>query len=143
MSVSRMTIALAVFAMATMVGGCATTGGPSGPTPVESATAVLAEFHEAAKAQDVEKMMAVISEDFSNSQGDKQSMRSFMEGAAAQGIFEGMVINVDKCEVVFEGDSATAKPVGYETMMGNLSYTYTMKKEADGVWRIVSSEQIY
>lgn len=140
MRIPRMAMALAVSAM---VWGCATMGGPSGPTPVEAATAALAEYHAGVQAQDIDRIMATISDDFSNSQGGKQGMRSFMEGVAAQGLFEGMVINVEECEVVVEGDNATAKPVVYGTAMGEMSYMYKMKKEVDGVWRIINSELTY
>jgi hypothetical protein len=48
---------------------------------------------------------------------------------------------LDECEFAVDGDSATAAPVHFESHLGNTTYSYKMQKEADGVWRIINSEQ--
>ena len=141
-----------VSVIAAMVWGCATTGGPApvekvetkaGPAPVEEVKAVLADFHEALMAGDAGKAASAFSEDYSNSQGgDKAAMRGLLEGLISQGVLAGTAVNMEECKIVVAGDSAVAKPVIYESPMGNSAQEYRMKREADGVWRIVSSETV-
>jgi len=145
-------MAVVVAMIAAMVCGCETTGDrtpaeevvkTSGPTPVEQVTGALAAYHAAIKAQDVENIMAAISDDFRSSTSDKDGLRAFFEGAVAQGVFLGMRIGAERCKVVVTGNTATATPVTYGGSGSSSSYKYSMRKEADGMWRIVSSEQIY
>jgi ketosteroid isomerase-like protein len=105
--------------------------------------AVLTEYHTAEKAGDVDGMLAVISDDFSNSQGaSKPMLRAFLEALNAQGVFKSLTVDTRECEVTVDGTNATLKPVAYTSSMGPASYAYQMKKEADGAWRITNSEQI-
>lgn len=143
MRVSLMTVVLVMTMVTAMVCGCATmTGTTSGPTPEEGVRAALEDTGAAFAGQDIERMMAGISDDYSNSQGFNKSMvRSFFEGAIAQGAL-GARINLEKCEIVVNGDYATAEPIIVTTSMGNESQVYKYKKEADGVWRVISNELI-
>ena len=153
MRASRLTVMLMAAAMLAMVCGCATTGGPhpadepapkSVPNPAKEAEAALAGHHAALKAQDVVKMMAGISDSFTNPQGlTKSALRGFMEGAVAQGAFANMNIVMDQCEATLDEGIATFKPVIYESGMGSASYEYKLKEEADGAWRIIAIQQLY
>jgi len=117
--------------------GCATTGGP---TPIEEATATMAAFHEAMEALDVEGMLAPFSDDYMDSLGSPKTMlRNLFEGIAMQ----GMAINVAKCDVVAEEDGASATVVYHPAAGPPMSHRMTLQREADGVWRIVRSEQLY
>jgi len=112
-----------------------------GKTAIEKAVLkVLDGYHAAMKAGDVEKVMAAISENYSNSQGtNKAELRMFIAGAAAQGAFSGLSANLEECKVAVEGDVAVARPVIYDAAT---AYVYKVKRESDGVWRIVNNEQI-
>jgi ketosteroid isomerase-like protein len=139
MRTQQMTTVLAVFVIMAMIIGCATM--PFGPTPTEEVAGVLADYQTAWKAQDVEKVMSLVSDNYSNSQGlDKPALRGFFEGLAAQGVLQSVTMSTEECKIVVDGDIATAGPVIYDPP--TISYSYKFKKEADGVWRIVNAEAI-
>jgi hypothetical protein len=135
-----MQAAIAVSMMTVLVCGCALVGGP---TPADEILVTLAEYHTAEKAGDVEQMLVVISDDFSNSQGaTKPMLRGFLNALAAQGVLQTVSVDLAKCEITVDGDSAILEPIVYTSSMGLASYSYKMRKEADGVWRLINSEQI-
>jgi len=138
MRASRVAFALIILAAMAIAWGY-----PVSTTLASSEKAVakvLDAYHTAMKAGDVEKVMAAISENYGNSQGtNKAEMRMFIAGAAAQNAFAGMSVDMSKCEISVAGDTAAAKPVIYDPAT---AYMYKIKKESDGVWRIISSEQI-
>jgi hypothetical protein len=135
MKVPRIAAVLTVSVIMAMVLGC-----ESGPTPTEQATAAVADYHAALEAQNVEGMMALVSNDFSGPLGfNKVRLRTLFEALFIQGLKSSVV----KCDTVAQEDSASAISV-YSSHVGpNTSSKMTLKKEADGVWRIVSSEQLY
>lgn len=118
---------------------------PPAPAPEEEVKAVLAGLATAAKEPtDVDKMMAAFSDSYADSQGgNKAGVRSLIEGLVAQGVMANVNISVEGCEVVVDGDNATARPVRIQSPMGSQSYVYKFKKEADGVWRIINNEMVY
>ncbi len=152
MSASRMAVVLAVLVMAAMVCGCAATGGRvpaeeaetnAGPMPAGVVKAVLADVFRALKAGEIEKVMAAVSDDYSAADAaDKSALRLVVEGMVAQGFFADATINMGRCQVAVDGDSAVAGPVAFESYMGNSAQEYRMRREGDGVWRIVSGEPI-
>jgi len=104
----------------------------------------LAAYHQAEKKQDVEKMIAAYSESYSNSDGaDRSAVRRYFEDAVAQGVYSALSVDMKKCDITMDGNIATATPVIYESPTGKTSYSYRLRKESDGVWRIINSEQIY
>ena len=142
MEAKRMTTLLAVLMGVAAVCGCATMA-PSGPTPEEEVGAALDAYHNAEKAEDVDGMVAAFSEDFTNSMGATKSMlRAFFEGAVSMGLLPELVIDMENCEVNVEGNTATAGPVTYKTSSSTETYSYKLKKEEDGVWRIINSEPV-
>ncbi len=137
MKSSRATIVSAVCAVAAMVMGCATMD--PGPTPAEEVLAALNTYHEAEKAENVDGMLAAFSEDFP----EKYTLPGLFESLAASGILQTFVADMTKCEIAVEGDSATAGPVTHTTSTSAATYMFTLKKEADGVWRFANVQQIY
>ncbi len=115
--------------------------------PTEAVRAVFAGFQTAFKAQDVDKIMAAYSDDYSNPEGtDKSALRVYFEGLAAAGGLQNTIVGAEECKIVIDHDSATADPVTYDSPRdpsslahNRSSFSYRMEKEADG-WRIVSSE---
>jgi len=112
--------------------------------PMREVTAVLAGFQTAWEAQDVDKVMAAYSDEYSDSSGaDKSSVRAFYSGLVAQGKLQETAMDLKRCGIAVDGDSATAAPVIYSSAAAKTWSRYTLEKEADGVWRIVNSEQTY
>jgi len=112
--------------------------------PTEEVTAVLAGFRKAFKEQDVDKIMAAYSDDYSNPEGtDKSGLRGFFEGLAEQGALQNTTVGMEECETVVQEDSATAGLVTYSSPNSETRYQYKLKREADGAWRVVSSGQVF
>jgi len=133
------TLAAAV-ALATTLYGCATLFGGGGPSDEELVAATLAEWKAGLEAQDIEKMMAQISEDFEGERGGKSELNGFLEGAIDQGYIEGAEVDLEGAETTIEGETASVMGVGVETDMGGATMDMELKKEADGVWRICAME---
>ncbi len=123
-----------------MVTGCATVG--VGPTPAEEAAAALSDFQAAIAAQDLEKIMASYSGDFNTQGMDKPGVRGLYEALSAQGLLQGITVGLEDCEIVVDGDTATATPMIINAPTGKVAYRCFLKKEADGVWRFVSNERV-
>ncbi len=132
--------ALGASIVTALICACATTGGPP---PEEAVRGVLDELREAELANDVERILAVFSDDFSNAEGaNKAVLRGYFAAVISAGAFNDMKVDMAECEIVVTEDSATASPVAITTFAGTVSYSYKFKNEADGVWRIVNSEVI-
>jgi ketosteroid isomerase-like protein len=132
------TLAVAV-GLATGLCGCATLLG-GGPTDEELVAAVIAEWKAGLEAQDVDKMMAPVSEDFQGDEGGKPELREFMEGAIDQGYIEGAEVILDEAETTIEGATASVVGISVETDMGGAWLDMELKKGADGVWRITAMD---
>ena len=104
----------------------------------------LDSFHAAQKSGDIDALLAKYSEDFTNSQGaTKAVIGPFLQTMIAQGLFEGVTPALENLKITVNGDSAVATPVEYQTPLGKAGWTYEFKKEADGVWRVTSAEQLF
>ena len=138
---SRTKALLAFYAVATVVFGCATTS--LVPTPTEQVMAALTELQAGWKTGDADRIAGTYSDDYIGAAGDKSGLRAFFEGYAAQGLLQLTQVGIGECKVVTDGDSATAGPVHYDAAAGRQSWSYTMRREADGVWRLIGDEQLY
>ena len=123
-----------------MVIGCATMGRM---TPREEIVAAITDLQAAVKAQDMDKIMGIYSDDFSDSQGATKAMvRSMFEGMVSQGTLQDITLEgLENSEIAATDSSATVRPLIVVTPQGKISYNCVLKKEADGVWRIISAEQ--
>jgi beta-fructofuranosidase len=52
----------------------------------------------------------------------------------------GLWVEWDSAKISIEGDSVTVSAVSISSPAGSVSYTHTLQKESDGVWRICLSE---
>ena len=110
--------------------------------PAEEVSDTLVSIFTAMQAENVDAMVAAYSDDYRDSQGGyKAVLRGAFEFMVAQGVFKNWTFRMDECEFHVEGDSATASPVHFESPLDKTAYSYKMKKESDGVWRIVNSER--
>ena len=48
--------------------------------------------------------------------------------------------DLSAAKVTVDGDIATITPVTFASSKGSISHKHELKKEADGVWRVVNSE---
>ncbi len=123
-----------------MVIGCATM---SRITPREEVVTAITDFQASLKAQDIEKIMGIYSDDFSDSRGaNKAVVRSMFEGMVSQDTLQDITIEgLDNSEITIADNIATVTPLIVGTPQGKLTYNCALKKEDDGVWRIISAEQ--
>jgi len=132
--------ALAVLSVAlVLTGGCATTG-----RAVDERAAVqktLADWKAAIERQDIDAMMVAYSEDFTTSEGNtKAEVHEFFSQANEAGYLDGVEADLAEAEIVIEEGVANVGPIMLSSNAGALDTTLVLKKEADGVWRIVESE---
>lgn len=110
----------------------------------EEVAAALADHQAAWQEQDVDRMVAIYSEDWRNSYGvDKPGLRAYFESLVAQDAARSAWVGMG--EVVVNGDRATVMSITYDLPRprGRESYRFSMKKEADGVWRFVYDEPVH
>lgn len=122
-----------IFAL--WVCGCAGMG--KGPSDEELVAKVLADWTAAAQAKDLDKIMAVYSEAYSDGENtSKAAAREFMQGAIEQNYLEGLQVDLEQAKTTLENGTATITPVDLSSNAGFMSVTFELKKEADGAWRI-------
>ena len=138
---TRSTIAVltTVCVVVAMVGGCASM--QKGPSDEELVAGVLAGWKAAFDAQDVERIMAAFSEDFLDNEGlGKEPFREMVEAAISQGFFDGVQLAIDGAITMIEGDTANVAQVEFVGGEDIPVLSLVLKKEDDGVWRIVSAD---
>ena len=133
---SRIATALMATIFVALVCGCAILG--KGPTDEELITRTVSDYNAALAAKDLDRMMEAYSEGFEgeNAAG-KDDIRQLLGGAIDGGYLDDLEVNDADCEIKIQGDTAAVGPVEYSSALGSMSFEFTMKKEADGVWRIV------
>ena len=133
-------MSLTVVLFAVIICGCASLG--KGPSDEDLIAGTLADWKAAVEAQDIDKMMAVYSEDFEGEGGaGKPEAREFIEGAKEQGYLDDAEVYLEDAETVIEADTATVAPIGLEGAFGSVDLELYLTKEADGVWRVTESGQ--
>jgi ketosteroid isomerase-like protein len=119
-----------------LVCGCAMFG--KGASDEELITRTIEGYSAALAAKDIDGVMAAYSEDFQGEGGgDKDAMRQLFEGAIDAGYLDDLEVDDADCQIKIDGETATVGPVEYSSAMGSMSFEFTMKKEADGMWRII------
>ena len=134
------TLGLAVVVvMAMALCGCATLGGQSDE---ELIAATINLWKSSLETQDLEMMMAQISEDFEGEAGGKEEVKALLSGAIDQGYLDDAEVDLVDAETTIEGETASVYGLYVETAMGSASMDLELKKDADGVWRIVGMDVI-
>ena len=134
------TMAAIAMILSVCVGGATM----KGTTPDKEVAIMLANCQAAFKAGDLEKIMDCYSNDYTDAQGaNKDMVRSDLEGMASQGMLQNFTfVELEEWVITVNGDNATVTPLVIDSPMGKITFHCTLKKETDGVWRLVSSEQI-
>jgi len=84
--------------------------------PTGSIRAVLADLQAAYRAGDVDGIVAVYSDDYIHANGtDKSGVQSYFKGLSASGALQNIIFGIEECEIVIDGDSATAGPVTHDS----------------------------
>ena len=105
-------------------------------------TAALGQWKAATEAQDIDKMMEPYSEDYEGNRGEgKEGVRQFLSGMIEEGALEDVDMDISEAEIEIEGDNATVGPIIYAGDWGEIEMKRILKKEDDGVWRVVGAEQ--
>jgi beta-fructofuranosidase len=132
-----------VFAVSTLVTLFILCGCTSKEDVEAEVLAVMHDYRVAMLAADADALLALYSEDWGDHHGaTKESLKASYQGMREKGGYEGIEIDLGAAEVVVDGDIATVTPVTLSSPVGSITYTHKLKKEADGVWRLVRTDGI-
>ncbi|MHC4455700.1 MAG: YybH family protein [Planctomycetota bacterium] len=113
-----------------------------GPTDQEQLTTALGQWKAALEAQDIDRMMEPYSEDYEGERGrGKEGVREFLSGLMDEGALDNIDMDISEAQIEIEGDKATVGPIIYSGGWGEIEMMRILKKEDDGVWRIVGAEE--
>ncbi len=123
-----------------LVCGCQTLG--VGPPDEQLVNTTMAVWKAAMTAQDIDKLMAVYSENYVSSRGGgKDSIRVLMIRAFDEGFMDSVDVKIEDPQITIEDDKATFGPVEFVSDRGAFVLEYKLQKE-DGAWLIVSSKRL-
>jgi len=116
--------------------GCATTR--QGISDDELIRETLATWKSGLESHDLDVLMSTISEDFvSDEGGGKADFREYVAGLFDDGTLSGAKMDIDSARVTIEEEMATVENAGLSGDRGSVLLDMDLKKEDDGVWRIV------
>lgn len=116
--------------------GCATTR--QGISDDELIRETLATWKSGLESHDIDVLMSTISEDFvSDEGGSKAGFREYVAGLIDDGTLSGAKMDIDSARVTIEEEMATVENAGLSGDRGSVLLDMDLKKEDDGVWRIV------
>jgi beta-fructofuranosidase len=110
---------------------------PTKDKSVEAVTATMQAYAKALTAQDFDTVLDLLSDDFKDSHGfGKEDWKDRYQKMT------GLDVELDQAVASVDGDSATYTPVVVCSSWGPFTYTHKLKKEPDGVWRLVFTETV-
>jgi len=122
-----------------LAAGCEMVGGGSDKAQLAAA---LGRWKAALEAQDIDKMIEPYSDDYESEEGEgKEGARQFLQGLKDQGYLEEVDMDISEAEIKIEGDEATVGPIRYSSDDFEIEMMRNLKKESDGVWRVVGAER--
>lgn len=99
--------------------------------------AMLGQYGSAIENANVDALGEVYSDEWSDAKDmDKTQLLEHYKRSSGLNVLFGST------ELKFEGNAATASPVSIASPKGTITFTHTLRKEEDGVWRIYSTETI-
>jgi len=140
-----------VAVLAVVAVGCAALGGKS---DTDLVCETMTQMDAAMSAGDVDAVMACYSEDYQGrgrggttmtKEGMRERLEQFLPRMAERAAEGGSQRRTDMSQAVAEvdGDTATFGPVLRQGRRETIRASqYNLKKDADGVWRIVGTERI-
>lgn len=134
---NRMPLLFACVLSAALFGGCATL---LGANPEKQATAVMNAWQEAMTTGDVDALLALYSEDFTNSRvGDKAGLVRMLNEIAPQGYFQNVTSSLETMRIESSPEGATITGVTIKGSQGQVNMSFTLAKR-EGGWKIIASE---
>jgi len=134
----RVNLAVATVALLICGWACAPTGGDEAEV-----MSVMDDYRSAFLAGDVDALLALFSEDWTDTHGsNKEDMKEGIKGMSEKGSHKGLEVDLSATKAVVDGDLATVTPVTLSSPEGSITYTHKLKKEADGVWRLVRTDTL-
>ncbi|MHC5059649.1 MAG: YybH family protein [Planctomycetota bacterium] len=128
-------LAAGLFALAA---GCQMAAGPSDEAQI---TAALGQWKAALEAQDLDKIMEPFSEEYQGVHGEtKEEERIILEDNISTGLLQDVVMEIEDARITFEGDRATVGPIRCVAPLGEARINRILKKESDGIWRIIGTD---
>jgi len=120
-----------------LIGGCQLISW--GPSNEELINAAMTDWKAALIAQDLDKFMAVHSENYVSTEGNTRAlMREFMAGVFEEGYLDDVEVNLENATTTIEDGKAEVRPIELSTVMLDKTIELTLKKE-NGDWLIVGS----
>ena len=105
----------------------------------EEVLAAVRAYDVALRDGDVDAQVSFFAADWTKAGGtSKAALRSALEAQIAQGEYEEKRFVLDTAKVAVDGDRATVDGARLRSATGGGSFVFTMRKEADGVWRCLS-----
>ena len=109
--------------------------------------AVMRAYCDAMKKEDLEALLDLYSEDWQDYHGArKDSLKNRFEQAKDKGDYKtnarDLDIDISTAITALNGYKAIFTPVIHSSPGGSITYAHTLRKEADGVWRLVYTKSI-
>ena len=125
--------------LAVLLGACATRGGVDNNALIMEQLGV---FKAGMESKNIDQIMAGISDNFSHYEwGDKATLEGFVQDTFNQSDLDNAEVTLDDAEITIDEEGvATVYPVDLVAMFGSGTIEFTMKKEADGCWRVVGMD---
>lgn len=103
----------------------------------DQAMALVKAWVAAAKAQDIDAMMAPFADNFYNAQlGDKAGARAFLKNALDMGYLDGIEVTMDDAEIDEENGKVSIYPIDVDGVFGSITIEF-IAEQRDGAWKLV------
>ena len=111
---------------------------------VEREVLAAMQAHVAARmSDDIDAVVNSYSDQWTDDKGFTKGTQKDWHIASAVGDAKlEITIDLRTVEILVDGDAATFSPVRTDTAKGRTSQKHQLRKEADGVWRIVYSQVV-
>jgi len=116
------------------VTGCATA--PKTPDGYAEVAAFMQQWKQAIFANDINRIMALYSDQFTSEFGDKAAITEIMADLAQKMDDQDGRLNLEDADIAVSGDKASVKPISIGTRKGAVCRSVYLQKK-DGRWLIV------
>lgn len=134
-----MYVSMAFALVLTLVAGCA---GLKKKSDEELIRETMQTIKTALESKNIDLLMTVVSDQFEHPEvGGKAEAKEMLQMAVDAGYADDGECNLDSMEITMNPDgTASVYPVDLSGAPGSVSVEFVLKKEADGVWRVVGGD---
>lgn len=112
------------------------------PSDEELIHKTIANWKEAMETEDVDRLLAIYSEQYETSEGDnKESMRELVKRSFDSGFMETVEIDMGNAKVIVKGNIAKFGPIDFISDTGIWPLELTLQRE-NSEWLILSSKRL-